>query len=58
MRERELSFYVGTDIALVVQEAIWPMKTEQSQKADLLVISDEIFSTLSNSIQQQITFTC
>lgn len=54
IRFLQLSFYGGTDAAPAVQEAIRQMKTGKYQKADLLLVSDGIFSTLSTAVQEEV----
>ena len=45
----QMSFYGGTDATEAVKEAINQMQTENYKKADLLIITDGIFSNLNKS---------
>lgn len=45
----QMSFHGGTDASNAVLEALQQMETENYEKADLLIISDGIFSNLSTS---------
>lgn len=45
----QMSFYGGTDATEAVNEGINQMKSENYEKADLLIISDGIFSSLNKT---------
>ena len=45
----QMSFHGGTDASEAVLEALKQMKTENYEKADLLIVSDGVFGNLSNS---------
>lgn len=45
----QMSFYGGTDATEAVKEAVNQMQTENYKKADLLIITDGIFSRLDNT---------
>lgn len=50
----QMSFHGGTDASEAVLEALNQMKTENHEKADLLIISDGVFGNLSNSTLKSI----
>ncbi len=45
----QMSFHGGTDVSEAVLEALKQMKTENYEKADLLIISDGVFGNLSSN---------